>query len=120
MVLNALTFTETKNLFVVLVCCKRWHGVAESMLWRDIVLTTLSMIALFLSKITPESAILIHSLTLRINRISSSMQADSLETHALSRSLQDLARNASVMMRLNTFSVLALAPPMSWVIPGGT
>lgn len=83
-------------------------------------LTTSSMIALFLSKITPKSAVLIHSLPLRINRISSSMQAASVETHALSRSLRDLAGNVSVMMRLNTFSVIVLAPPMSWVIPAGT
>lgn len=111
---------QTKNFFAELVCCKRWHRVTETMLWRDIVLTTSSMIALFLSKITLESAVLIHSLTLRINRISSSMQAASVETHALSRSLWDLAGNVSVMMRLNTFSVIVLAPPMSWVIPAGT
>lgn len=117
---NALTFAETKDFLAVLVCCPRWHKVAQSVLWRDIVLTTPSMIACFLSKVSPECAVLIHSLTLHINRICSSRETASSGSNALSCSLQGLARNVFLMTRLTTLSVILYAALPTWMIPAGT
>lgn len=114
---NALSFAETKDFIAVLVFCIRWHKIAVSVLWRDVVLTTSSMIVLFLSKVTPECAVLIRSLTLRISHDPWSPQTGNSESHALSHSLQQLARNVSVMMRLNTLSVTVLVPQPPWLIP---
>ena len=117
---NDLTFAETKDFLAVLVCCPRWHKVAQSVLWRDIVLTTPSMIACFLSKLTPECAVFIHSLTLHINRISSSRVTASSGSNALFCSLQGLARNVFLMTRLTTLSVILYAALPTWMIPAGT
>lgn len=117
---NALTFAETNDFLAVLVCCPRWHKVAQSVLWRDIVLITPSMIACFLSKLTPQCAVLIRSLTLDINSISSYEETASSESNALSCSLQGLARNVFLMTRLTTLSVILYAALPTWTIPAGT
>ncbi|MCJ1228382.1 hypothetical protein MMC12_005043 [Toensbergia leucococca] len=65
---NGYTPSELKEVLSCLTCCRHWQRIAEPVLRTDIVLSN-SNISSFISNTTPENALFVYSLTIRITPI---------------------------------------------------
>ncbi|OJJ33833.1 hypothetical protein ASPWEDRAFT_41708 [Aspergillus wentii DTO 134E9] len=103
-----------------LLCCKKWHFLAQEILYRDIVLNS-SSVANFVRRVpsTPSTDALVQSITLQVDPLQADADEDqnaiayegSRATQQLWRSLDKLAIRIQSMTRLSSLSIFRTPAP---------